>query len=174
MKMIGKYKNYVPQIHEHTFIAPSADVIGEVVIEDGVTVWYGTAIRGDCGKISIGKGSNVQDNSVLHTTLFGEEVVIGENVTVGHGAILHSCKINNNCIIGMGSIILDGAEIGENTIVAAGSIVTGNKKIPSGVMCMGSPAKVVRELTEAEINHIELNAKHYTSLIEDYKEESNG
>ncbi len=168
--MIVKYRGYIPQIHENTFIAHSADIVGDVVIEEGVTVWFGTVIRGDCTKITVGKGSNVQDNSVLHSTLYAEELIIGENVTVGHGAILHSCKINNNCIIGMGSIILDGAEIGENTIIGAGSLVSMHKKIPSGVLCLGSPARVVRQLSEEEINHIQLNAMHYESLIKEMKE----
>ncbi len=165
--MIHKFGEYAPIIHDSCLITDSAEVIGEVFIEEKVSVWFNAVIRADDNKIFIGKGSNIQDNCTLHTGVM-DDIYIGENVTVGHGAIVHGCKINNNCIIGMGAIILDGAEIGENTIIGAGSVVTSNKVIPSGVLCIGSPAKVVRELTEDDLMMNEKSAEHYSNLIEAY------
>lgn len=166
--MIRKYKDISPLIHESCFVADSADVIGEVTAQENVSIWFGAVLRADVASIQIGKGSNVQDNCVFHVS-HDAGLVIGENVTIGHGAILHSCKIGNNCLIGMGSIILDGAEIGDNTLIGAGSLVAPNKKIPSGVLCLGSPAKVVRELSEEEINEITASAEHYIEIAKEYK-----
>jgi carbonic anhydrase/acetyltransferase-like protein (isoleucine patch superfamily) len=167
--MIYKYKGESPEIHESCFIAPSADIIGSVSIGESSSVWFGAVIRGDGNYIKIGKGSNIQDNSTLHINSSGSPTIIGDNVTVGHGVILHGCQIEDNCLIGMGATILDGAIIGENTLIAAGSIVTGGKKIPSGVLCLGVPAKVVHKLTEEEIQEIREASKHYIMLSEDYK-----
>lgn len=163
--MLYKYKDKFPEADQSAFIAPTADIIGEVKIGESSSIWYGAVLRGDDLPIVIGKGSNVQDNCVIHITPMDHSVFIGDYVTVGHSAVLHGCSIGNNCIIGMGSIILDGAEIGENTIVGAGSLVTEKKKIPSGVLCFGSPAKVIRELTAEEINYIRNNAQHYIEKI---------
>jgi len=167
--MIYEYKGEKPKIDESCFIADSADIIGNVSIGEDSSVWFGVVIRGDGNYIRIGKGSNIQDNSILHINKEGTPIIIGNNVTVGHGAILHGCKIEDNCIIGMGASILDGAIICENTLIAAGSIVTVGKKIPSGVLCLGVPAKVVRKLTEEDIHEIKEAAKHYVMLSKDYK-----
>lgn len=168
--MIHKFKGILPEIHKSCYVAQSAEIIGSAVLAQDSSVWFGAVIRADDNKIYIGKGSNIQDNCILHSSVKNGVIDIGDKVTVGHGAILHGCKINNNSLIGMGSIILDGVEIGENTIIGAGSLVTSNKNIPSGVLCMGSPAKVIRELTENEINYINESAKHYINIISEYRE----
>lgn len=166
--MIRNYKDNAPMIHESCFVAESADIIGRVTLEEDCSIWFGAVLRGDCNSIHIGKGSNIQDNCTVHVG-HTESVEIGEYVTVGHNAIIHGCKIGSNTLIGMGATILNNAEIGEETIIGAGSLVTSNKKIPSGVLCMGSPAKVVRELTEEERRHIRESAKFYLDEIKEYK-----
>lgn len=167
--MIYSFEEKSPNIHEDVFIAPSADIIGDVTLEKDVNIWFGAVLRADAMPIYVGKGTNIQDNSVVHITDNKFDTYIGENVTIGHNAIIHACKIGNNCLIGMGAIILDGAEIGDNTIVAAGSVVPPGKKMPSGVLCMGSPAKVVRELTEEDRNHLIKSAQGYIELSKKYK-----
>jgi carbonic anhydrase/acetyltransferase-like protein (isoleucine patch superfamily) len=165
--MILDFDNIKPTIHEDAFIAHSADIIGRVRIEKDASIWFGTVVRGDINQINILEGSNIQDNSVIHVDE-KHSVNIGRNVTVGHGVILHGCTIEENCLIGMGSVILNGAKIGNNTIVAAGSLIAQNKEIPSGVLCMGSPAKVVRDLTEEEIESIRIAAKKYIETSKKY------
>lgn len=167
--MIHSFENIYPKIAEGAYIAENVEVIGKVNIEEKVNIWFGTVIRGDINSIYIGKCTNIQDNSTVHVDT-NNPVMIGENVTIGHNSIIHGCSIGNNVLIGMGSIILNGAIIGENTIIGAGSIVTENKKIPSGVLCFGSPAKVVRELTEEEIANIKASSTRYIDLSVKYKE----
>lgn len=146
-------------ITEGACIAPGAVVTGDVVLHKNVNVWYGAVIRGDSGAIRIGSGTNIQDCCVIH-----EETSIGENCTVGHGAIVHGCTVGNNCIIGMGAIILTGAVLGDNCLVGAGALVTGKTVAPAGSMLLGSPAKVVRELTREEIDGLLSSAAHYLEL----------
>lgn len=167
--MIYKFNGKEPIVHNNSFVAKSADLIGDITLEENSSVWFGAVLRGDTNKIYIGKCSNIQDNCVLHVDQGAGSIYIGNNVTVGHGAILHGCKVNNNSLIGMGAIILNGAEIGENTIIGAGSLVTSNKKIPSGVLCMGSPAKVIRELTKEELGSINQAAEEYIHLSKGFK-----
>ena len=138
------------------YIAKNATVVGDVQFGNDVNIWYGAVLRGDSGCISIGDGSNVQDNAVLH-----EKVTIGKNCTIGHGAIVHGCTIGDNCIVGMGAIVLDGAVIGENCMIGAGALVTGKMNAPAGSLILGNPAKVVKELTEEQIAHNLYNAEHY-------------
>jgi len=166
--MIYNYKTNKPKIHEGVFIANSADIIGDVTIEKDSSIWFGVVIRGDINKITIGEGTNIQDNSTLHISIEENPLEIGKYVTVGHGSILHGCKIGDNSLIGMGSTILDNAEIGEFTLIGAGSLVTENKKIPSGVLCMGRPAKIIRNLTDEEKENIKLNAQEYITLSKEY------
>ncbi|WP_138203060.1 gamma carbonic anhydrase family protein [Haloimpatiens lingqiaonensis] len=165
--MLTNFKDKNPNIQDETFIAPSADIIGDVTIEEGANIWYGAVLRGDTNKIYIGRNTNIQDNSVVHVDV-DKPCIIGDGVTVGHRAIIHGCIVKDNVLVGMGATILNGAEIGENTIIGAGSLVTQNKKIPSGVLCMGVPAKVVRELTEEEIEGIKKSAQHYVELSKEY------
>lgn len=167
--MIKCYKDKKPVIHKSCFIAESADVVGDITIESGANIWYNAVLRADVDAIKIGKNSNIQDNSVVHNSE-GIPTIIGDNVTVGHNAIIHACSIGNNTLIGMGAIVLDGAEIGEETIIGAGSLVTGGKKIPSGVLVLGSPAKVIRELTEEEKQGLRDSADHYVELGKDHKD----
>ena len=145
--MIKGYKGVEPKIDETVFIADSADVIGQVNIGKNANIWYGTVLRADDNHITVGENTNIQDGSVVHISE-GYPTVIGDNVTIGHKSIIHGCEIGNNTLIGMGSIVLDGAKIGEFTLLGAGSLVPPGKEIPSGVLAMGSPAKVIRELSE--------------------------
>ncbi len=167
--MIKKYKEFYPKIHDSAFIADGALVMGNVTLEEGVSVWYNAVLRGDEDSIYIGKNTNIQDNSTIHIDI-GLPLKIGENVTVGHNAIVHSCTIGNNSLIGMGSIVLDGSKIGNNSIVAAGALIPPNKVYPDGVMIMGSPGKAVRELTEEEKSNILRNANIYVELAKEHKE----
>lgn len=165
--MIKNFQGKEPKIHKTCYISESVDIIGEVVIGENSNIWFGTRARGDMNKISIGENTNIQENSVVHVdTDF--PTIIGDNVTVGHGAIIHGCEISDNVLIGMGSIILNGAKISKNTIVAAGSLVSQGKTFKEGVLLMGSPAKVVRELTEEEINSIQTSANNYVALSKKY------
>ncbi|MCI1945061.1 gamma carbonic anhydrase family protein [Clostridium luticellarii] len=167
--MIRKFENYVPEVDKSCFVADNAEIIGKVKIHEDASIWFGAVLRGDVNYIYVGKGSNVQDNCTLHTSEGMNPVEIGEYVTVGHNAIIHGGKVGKYSLIGMGSIILDNAEIGEQTIIGAGSLVTKNKKIPSGVMCMGSPARVVRKLTEEEKEFLKKSAERYIKKAGSYK-----
>lgn len=166
--MIHNYKNNIPNVHNNCFVAESASVIGKVQLEEECSVWFRAVLRGDCNSIHMGKGSNIQDNCTVHVG-HKESVEIGEYVTIGHNAVVHGCKIGSYSLIGMGATILNNAEIGENTIIGAGSLVTSNKKIPSGVLCMGSPARVIRKLTEDDKKYIRDAAKHYIEKSKEYK-----
>lgn len=167
--MIHKYKDYKPKIAESSFIAPGAQVVGNVELKEKSSIWYNTSLRADLNKIILGKGTNIQDNSALHVDT-KEPLIIGENVTVGHNATIHGCKIEDNCLIGMGAILLNDALIRENSIVAAGSTVTENSEFPPNSLIMGTPAKFVRKLTEKEIISITENAEHYIQLASEHKE----
>ena len=166
--MILELDNIKPKIHESTFIANSADIIGNVEIFENVSIWFGAVLRGDVEKIVIGKNSNIQDNSTVHTD-FGIPCIIGENVTVGHNVVLHSCNISDNVIVGMGSTILNGAKIAKNCLVGANSLVTHKLEYEEGMLILGNPAKIVRMLTDEEIEHIIKNANHYVENAKRYK-----
>lgn len=142
------------------FIAPNAVVVGQVSLGRDTSVWYGTVIRGDMESISIGDGSNVQDNAVLHVDS-GFPLSVGRLVTIGHGAIVHGCTVGDEVLVGMGSIILNGAEIGDRCIVGAGALVPPGKKYPERSLLVGNPARVVRTVTDEEIERIVENARHY-------------
>lgn len=155
-------------IDKTVFIADGARVLGDVEIGKNSSVWFNAVIRADSNSIKIGERSNVQDNAVIHTSRdFG--VVIGDNVTIGHGAIVHGCTIGNNVMIGMGAIVLNGAVIEENCTIGAGALVTQGKVIPAGSLVFGNPAKVVRSLTDSEISSITDNAASYVEEAEQYK-----
>lgn len=156
-----------PVVHPSAFIAPNATVLGDVTIGEDASVWYHTVLRGDINRIAVGRGSNIQDGSVLHLSAeYG--CLIGDYVTVGHMAMLHACTIGDECLIGMGAIILDGAEIGERSIIGAGALVTQEKKIPPGSMVLGSPAKVVRSLSLEEQSGLREWAERYVRIIPHY------
>jgi len=166
--MIHKYKDHKPKIADSSFIAPGAQVVGNVEMKEKTSIWYNSSLRADLNKIILGKGTNIQDNSALHVDT-KQPLIIGENVTVGHNATIHGCEIENNCLIGMGAILLNDAHIKENSIVAAGSLVTENSEFPPNSLIMGTPAKVIRELTEKEIKSIKENAEHYIKLASEHK-----
>ncbi len=149
-----------PAVAEGAWIAPSADVIGRVELGPEASVWFNCVLRGDTDTLAIGEGSNIQDASVLHADV-GVPLRIGKDCTVGHQVMLHGCTIGDNTLVGIQSVILNRAVIGANSLVAAGSLVPEGKVFPDGVMLMGSPAKVVRQLSPTEIQMITLSAKHY-------------
>lgn len=152
-----------PQTGANVFIADNASVIGDVTIGENSSVWFGAAIRGDEGKITIGRDTNIQDNATVHS-----ETKIGNGVTIGHNAIVHGCEICDNVLIGMGATVLDGAVIGEDSIVGAGALVTGKKVFPPKSLIIGSPATLKRELTDAEIESTKNNAEEYVKLAKKY------
>ena len=158
--MIYSLGEKTPKVDKDTFVADSAAVIGDVELADGVNIWFGAVLRGDVEKIIIGKNSNIQDNVTVHTDL-GIPCVIGENVTVGHNVIIHSCSVGDNTIIGMGSTVLNRTKIGKNCMVGANSLVTHSIPTEDGVLILGSPAKIVRKLSEEEKKHLKDNADHY-------------
>lgn len=166
--MIYEIENKKPIIHKNALILPQTSIIGDVEIYENVSIWFGAVLRGDNDKIYVGKNSNIQDNCTLHTD-YGYPVIIGENVTVGHNVILHGCRIEGNAIIGMGSTLLDGVIIPKNVIIGANSLVSSKTKVEEGSLYLGSPARLVRKLTDEEIEKINFSAKHYTDKIEIYK-----
>lgn len=149
-----------PQIDEDSWIAPDANVIGKIVIQEGASVWFGATLRGDNEEIVIGKGSNVQENTIMHTDM-SYPLTVGEGCTIGHKALLHGCTIGDNTLIGMGAVILNGAKIGKNCLIGANALITENKVIPDGSLVMGSPGKVVRELDEQGIQGLRASALNY-------------
>lgn len=161
--MIRDLKGIRPDIHEDTFIADTASVIGDVSIGKGSSVWYGAVIRGDIEKITIGEFTNIQDNSVVHTET-NIPTKIGDYTVIGHNAIIHGCTIGNNCLIGMGAVILNKAEIGDNCIIGAGALVPEGKAIPPNSLVVGIPGKVVRQVTDEEVEKIRKNAIRYNEL----------
>lgn len=168
--MIIHYKEKKPFVHESAFVAPTAVIIGDCTIGEESSVWFGAVLRGDTENIVIGQGSNIQDNCTIHPE-YDYPVEIGNHVTVGHNCILHGCRVKDHALIGMGAIILNGAVIEENVIVAAGSLVPQNKVIPKNSLAMGSPAKVIRSLTQEELGELMENATEYIIKKESYKNE---
>ncbi|CAN8320862.1 unnamed protein product [Cochlearia groenlandica] len=158
-----------PLVDKDAFVAPSASVIGDVQIGKGSSIWYGCVLRGDVNNISVGSGTNIQDNSLVHvakTNLSGKVLptIIGDNVTVGHSAVIHGCTVEDDAFVGMGATLLDGVVVEKNAMVAAGSLVRQNTRIPSGEVWGGNPAKFMRKLTDEEITYISQSAKNYINL----------
>jgi carbonic anhydrase/acetyltransferase-like protein (isoleucine patch superfamily) len=149
-----------PQLHDDTWVAPDANVIGKIVLEQGVSIWFGVTMRGDHEEIHIGAGSNVQENTVMHVDP-GFPLTIGENCTIGHKVMLHGCTIGDGSLIGMGATVLNGAKIGKNCLIGAGALITENKEIPDGSLVMGAPGKVVREMDERTLAMLPRAAGHY-------------
>jgi carbonic anhydrase/acetyltransferase-like protein (isoleucine patch superfamily) len=156
-----------PVLEGGNFVAPDAALIGRVRMKKGASVWFGVVARGDNEWITVGEKTNIQDLSMLHTDI-GFPLVLGDRVTVGHRVILHGCTINGDALIGMGSILMNGAKIGKNTIIGAGSLVGEGKEIPDGVLALGSPAKVIRDVTDQEIRLIAASAEHYYGNAQRY------
>jgi len=157
---IYKLGDAAPTIHESVFVADTATIIGKVSLEENASIWFGAALRGDNEPITVGAGSNVQEGAVLHTDP-GYPLTIEANVTVGHQAMLHGCTVKEGALIGMQAVVLNGAVIGRNCLVGAGAVVTEGKVFPDNSLILGSPAKVVRELTEADITGMRRNTENY-------------
>ena len=165
--MIMNFLNFNPRINEDSFIAQNATIIGQVEILEGANIWFGAVLRGDVNTIKIGKFTNVQDNTVVHCD-DDYPTIIGDNVTIGHNSIIHGCIIEDNSLIGMGAIVLNGAKIGSNVIVGAGALVPSNKVIPDNSLVVGSPCKVIRELTNEEIESLKKSAENYYQISKKY------
>lgn len=163
------YRGVLPRVDESCFVAPTASVIGNVVVGAGSSLWFGAVLRGDVMPIRVGARTSIQDNSVVHATGGWCETTVGDECTVGHAVVLHGCTVRDRVLVGMGSIVLDQAEIGSDTILGAGSLVTARTVIPAGVLAMGRPAKVVRELTDEERARIVDAARAYAELVRDYR-----
>ena len=169
--MIYSLNGKTPEIGADSYIAPSADIIGDVKLGRGCSVWFNVTLRGDVMPILIGDETNIQDNSVLHGTYKKCGARVGSKVTVGHSVILHGCLIGDLVLVGMGSIVMDQAEIGDRCIVAAGSLVTEDAKFPSGQLILGRPAKAVRPLTEKELAFLPQSAQNYRDYSAWYTKE---
>ena len=174
--MLHKFKETLPKLGKDSWVAPSADVVGDVVCGEDCSIWFGSVIRGDVHYIKIGNRVNIQDLSMVHVTHYkkadksdGNPTIIGDDVTIGHRVMLHGCIIEKACLIGMSATILDGAVIGEESIVGAGSLVTKNKVFPPRSLIMGSPAKVVRQLSDEEVQELYNSAHRYVEFKKDYK-----
>lgn len=167
--MIIPYGNHKPNVHETVFVAPGVYIIGDVEIGEESTIWFNAVLRGDEAPIRIGKRTSIQDNSTLHL-YENNPLIIEDEVTVGHNAILHGCKIGKRSIIGMGSTILDGAEIGEECIIGANTLISPGKKIPPRSLVVGSPGKIIRELDEKDLELIQLSIETYVQKGKEFKE----
>ncbi len=157
-----------PRLGADVFIAPTAAVVGDVSLGDGASVWYGASLRGDVHWIEIGPGSNVQDSATVHVSRGTHPCRLGAGVTVGHNAVVHGCTVEDDVLIGMGAVVLDGAVIGAGSIVGAGALVTMNTVVPPRSLVIGSPARVVRALTDAEVERNRANAAHYVRMSRMY------
>ena len=167
MALILPVNGISPQLGENCFVAPNATIVGDVIMGNDCSVWFNTVIRGDVNSIRIGNMVNIQDGAVLHCTYQKTKVNLGNNVSIGHNAIVHGCTVHNNVLIGMGAIVMDNCEIGSNTIIAAGAVVTEGTKVPSGCIFAGVPAKKVKDISEelihGEIDRIANNYLMYSS-----------
>ena len=166
--MIYDFEGHTPKLDQNSWVASNSVVIGKVELKKDSNIWFNVTLRGDVEPITVGEGSNVQDGSVVHSDP-GCPVIIGKNVTVGHLVMLHGCVIEDDCLIGIGSTILNKAKIGKNSIIGANALVTENKVIPERSLVLGSPGKIVRQVTDEEIKSIKENAEHYGANYKKYK-----
>lgn len=167
--MIIEFRGITPKIHPTALVHESAQLIGNVQIGEQSSVWFGAVLRGDVNAITIGNRSNVQDNCTVHVDEGKFATIIGDEVTVGHNAILHGCRVNDRVIIGMGAIILDGAEIGEDSIVGGGALVPQGTRVPPRTLFLGLPAKQRRSLTDTDLTMIRNSARHYVEQIKNWR-----
>ncbi len=167
--IIRPYRAVMPLIDSSAFIAENAAVIGDVTIGAGTGIWYGCTLRGDVNDIKIGKRTNIQDGTVIHTSLGVQGTYIGDDVTVGHMALLHACTIGNKAFIGMQSLIMDEVVVEDEAMVAAGSMVTPRKRIPRHQLWGGRPARYMRDMTPEEIEYLQISADRYAALAQEYK-----
>lgn len=162
--VILSYKGVSPVIASDVFVAPTASIIGDTHIGSGSTVWFGAVLRGDVHHIRIGKNTNIQDGAVGHVTTGKWPLMVGDRVTVGHRAVIHGCTLMDECLVGMGAVVLDGATIETGAMVAAGAVVSPGKTVPTGWIYSGVPARPLREMTEAEKAYLAWSAAHYAQL----------
>lgn len=167
--MITTYQGNAPELGRDVFVAASADVMGRVTLGDEASVWYGCVLRGDVGSIRIGARTNIQDLSVVHVTTGTFDTTIGDDVTVGHRAILHGCTVHDLALIGMGAILLDGSVVESECIIGAGALVSPGTRIPRGSLALGSPARVIRPLKPAELENLRASAAHYVSVAREHQ-----
>lgn len=167
--MIKSFQNTHPKIHETAYVTDDAIIIGDVEIGAESSVWYGSILRGDVNSIRIGARTNIQDGTIIHVSRQTHSTVLEDEITVGHRVTLHGCHIETGCLIGIGAIVLDGVRVGGNSLVAAGSLLTPNTIIPPRSLVMGSPAKVKRELSDAEVKDLEKFWRNYVELSRIYK-----
>ena len=167
--MILPYRGKTPRVHPTAFVEESARVIGDVVLGENSSVWFNAVLRGDVGPIRVGEESNIQDGCVVHTTRGLSETVLGRRVSVGHNAILHGCTVRENCIVGMGAILMDRVEVGEWSIVAAGTVLTIGTKVPPRSVVAGVPGRVVKEADEDNVRQIASNWEEYVRLVREYR-----
>ncbi|MGI8467960.1 MAG: gamma carbonic anhydrase family protein [Pyrinomonadaceae bacterium] len=172
--MIKNFQGKKPKIHQTAFVAENAVIIGDVEIGENSSVWYGSILRGDVNFIRIGARTNIQDGSIIHVSSKTHPTVLEDEITLGHRVTLHGCYVETGCLIGIGAIVLDGVRVGRNSLVAAGSLVTPNMRIPEKSLVMGSPAKVKRQLTDAEAEDLEKFWQRYVELSQIYREAKNG
>ncbi len=159
-----------PDLHSNTWVAPDANVIGQVVMEDGSSIWFGSTLRADHEIIRIGAGSNVQENCVMHVDP-GFPLTVGANCTIGHKVMLHGCTIGDNSLIGMGATVLNGARVGRDCLIGAGALITEGKEIPDGSIVMGAPGRVVRQMDDAARARMKLGAQHYLENMQIFRDE---
>ncbi|WP_449240769.1 gamma carbonic anhydrase family protein [Desulfoscipio gibsoniae] len=170
---IVEFKGKRPQIAKGAFVAPTATLIGDVVVEEGASIWFGAVLRGDFGHIKVGQNSSVQDNVVVHVQP-GGQAAIGANVTVAHGAVLHNCIVEDGAVVGMNAVILDNAVIGAQSMIAAGAVVTDGVRIPPGHLVAGAPAQIKKELTGNALWWVRQSAQAYKHLMKAYLDEGTG
>jgi len=168
--IILPYRHTWPTIALDAFIAPGAAIIGDVVIGAGSSVWFGCTVRGDVHEIRIGAGTNIQDGTVVHVSKGTFGTYIGDNITIGHKALIHACTLEDGCFIGMGAVVMDGCVVEKGAMVAAGALVTPGKRVKAGELWAGSPAKLKRPLTEADTAGWPAQAAHYAALGQEYRE----
>ncbi len=161
---ILSYEGKTPQIEDNVFITSGVCVVGDVTLKEGCNIWYNSVLRGDVNSIVIGKNTNIQDGCVCHVSTGRSPLVVGNNVTVGHNVVLHSCTIKDNCLIGMGAILLDDVVVEEGAMIAAGAVVTPNAVVKSGELWAGTPAKKIRDVKPEEMDIIKWSAPHYVDL----------
>lgn len=167
--LILPYKGTLPTIDASAYIAPTASVIGDVVIGPDTSIWFGCTVRGDVNEIRIGARTNIQDGTVIHVAAAGQGTYIGDDISVGHMALLHACTLDSGCFIGMKACIMDGAHVESGAMVAAGALVTSGKRVRTGELWAGSPARPIRNLTEKDLDFFPLNVRNYVALAAAYR-----
>lgn len=169
MSLILPYRTKAPAIAADAFVAKNAVVIGDVVIGTQSSIWYGCTVRGDVNNIIIGARTNIQDGTVIHVSSYTQGTYVGDDCTVGHMALLHACTVGHRVLVGMQACVMDDAEVGDDVIIAAGALVTPGKKIPSGQLWAGRPAKYVRDLTPDDLEMLKVSAQKYVELAAEYR-----